>query len=145
MARADRRQRRNFQKLVRETARQAAASCVDYDAGGRLVPVQHPKALSALERGFSRLFGADFAPQVLALSRAEGLAFPRQESSEIPEAAKAWLAVGLDPIQRATYVLRWLGVPFSEPLMERAVAESLMLAELHRHTRVPGFPVGSSA
>jgi hypothetical protein len=138
-------QRRNFQKLARDTAQLAAKSCRDYDDHGKLVRVGNPKALTALERGFSRMFEADCTPQVLQLSRAEGLAFPRQDASELPENAKAWLAVGLDSVGCATYVLRWLGVAFEDPLTERAVAEYLMFAELYRHVAFPGFPVGSEA
>jgi hypothetical protein len=109
------------------------------------VRLTDPRALAVLERGFSRLLQANCTPQVLQLSRAEGLAFPRQEAAQIPQSAKAWLAVGIDPEHRATYALRWMGGPFPDPLTERAVAEALMLAELEQHVSFAGFPAGGGA
>lgn len=142
MPRTDRRRPRETKRRMQRVARQAAEGCQDYDGSGNLVPVRDAKALAVLERGFSRLLDADFTPQVLKLSRNEGLAFPRQEASEIPESAQAWLAVGMDKSGCATYVLRWLGLSFPDPVIERYLAESLMFSELCQHVSFGGFPFG---
>ncbi|MGX0975309.1 hypothetical protein ACSSVY_001011 [Roseovarius sp. MBR-51] len=138
-------QRRRFRKLVDETARQLARHFRDYNENGDLVAVNHPKAQAVLERGFSRLLQSQFTPQVLKLSRAEGLAFPRQKPSEIPQSATPWIAVGADKSSYATYVLRWFEVSTGNSSADRAIAESVMFSELYKHLQFSGFPVGGDA
>ncbi len=145
MERTTKAQRRNFAKLVRETAEQCAARCWNYGDDGTREPVAHPKARGALVRAFARMFEDGGVCKVLKLSRREALAFPGQEACDLPDHASPWLAVGMDASNHPTYSLRWLGLSFGDQLTDRAVAEAMMLSELYQQIRFSGLPPSNRA
>lgn len=129
---------------ARALAVKLSRSMMDYDGGGRVVPVAGTRAQAVLCRAFERMLRAGGAPQLLRLSEAEAAAFPR--GGRVPaEDATPWLAVGIDRAGLATYAMRWLGVSHLEPMAQREVAEAALFLELAVECQRPGFPVAGHA
>lgn len=125
----NRQARKTMAAKARECAAKVSRCMFDYDDSGCLVRIIDPRAQAVLCRAFERLLLAGDEPQLMRLSEAEAAAFPRGGSRPAP-GATPWLAVGLDQVQSATFVLRWLDVSGLDPMGQRAMAQVALIAEL---------------
>lgn len=134
-------ERRKMRACAKIGAPILARYCVDHNPiSGHKVAVTDDRAVEVLRRAFYRLLieGGDI--QVLALSDQTARAFPNCHTTQIPEQAKAWLAVGLDVDGRGTFALRHISTPFPyDPVSERRAVEALMRRELSPHLAHSGF------
>ena len=130
--------RRKLAAEADTAARALAASCLDYDGEGNLRAVSDRLAVASLERGFARMLRDGARPQVMRLTPEAAAAFPRQPEATVID-GYPWLAVGFDAQSRATYALRYLGLPGSS-LADRRLAEAIMHDELAKQCARPGFP-----
>ncbi len=106
-----------------------ARSCLDIGTGGSGPgrTVSDPLAIQVLERGFAHLLRHGGKPHVLRVSEAQALAFDPWQ----PTPGASWfMAVGLDRLGRASYVLRPLLPGAACPVADRRVIEAALLAEL---------------
>jgi hypothetical protein len=142
--RMNREARRALSARARDVALQLSRVAMDYNAAGQVVRVNHPRAQAALAKAYERLLRANGAPQVMRVSDDTAKAFPR--AGQRPQAdAGAWLAVGLDRAGLASYVLRWLPGAVLDPVVERALAEAMLLSALAVECARPGFPAAGNA
>ena len=137
----NRAQRRAFKRQAAATAALLASRCYDYDQGGAVVAVTHPRAVAALARAFTLLLRFGGAPVAVPLSQAEAEGFPRWRANRIPDGV-TWLAVGMDLEGRASYALQAASSP--APALAHHAAEARALADLARICATRGFPIGAT-
>ncbi|MCF7700923.1 hypothetical protein [Loktanella sp. M215] len=135
-----RQERRKVKATAAKTAALFARVCTDYGPDGQLTPVDHPKAVAALQRAFHRLLQNGGEPQVMRLTLAEAEAFPRKGADL--KGAHPYLAVGLDPDVRGTYSLRHIYTPGAPADMAEMCNRNASLHHLRPHIRTRGFSAG---
>ena len=137
-----RHERRRMKAAAAKTAALFARVCTDYGPDGKLTPVDHPKAVAALQRAFHRLLQNGGEPQVMRLTQAEADAFPRKGPDL--KGAQPYLAVGLDPDGRGTYSLRHICTPGASDDLAEVCNRNAALHHLGPHIRTRGFSAGST-
>lgn len=133
----NRSQRRAMARNADATAATLAACCLDY-RGSMMRRVDRPVAVAALTRAFALMLKAGGQPVSIRLTEAEAEAIARPGSPNIPGAV-AWLAVGLDTIGMATYVMQ--DVFCLDREKASAAARRSAMAQLVEACQVPGFPM----
>lgn len=133
---------RKAKKNPRKLARKLARDVYDYSLPGLLVRVSHPKAVKALEKAFTFLFQNNGEPHMRLLEPEVAKTFPNGRKPDwMPESARSWLAVGLDPQGRVAHIIHHTATPEARDFREeRAVAERLVMAELRKHCSTAGIP-----
>lgn len=146
MIQITRSERRRLRAHFEQVATLFAASCYDIGPQGRLVRIEHPKAVAALKRAFTRMLQEGCEPQVLRISDEAARGFPSYARDQPPGGCTSWLGVGLDVARRGTYCLRHIqmGGAFS-PAEGRRVAEAYVLSGLDEACGYAGFPEEASA
>lgn len=138
-----RQQRRRIKANAPAIARELATSCYDYADSGKLVRVDHPEAVKALQRAFLHMLRNGLEPHVTRISAQTASVFPRGHFKDqgLPADAASYLAVGMDRENRGTYSLRQIHTPHAPPQLAEMANRSKALTCLQPHTETRGFPI----
>ena len=136
----NRQQRRRLGAQHKVTAATLARCCFDYDASGRRIAVEQPRAVALLEKAFSVMLQNNLEPHVIQISQADARTFPRGDACDAPSDCPSWLGVAVDVAGCGTYSLRHCRVPGAPAGLEKQIAIEETKMHLAEHTRRAGFP-----
>lgn len=120
---ANRSTREALKRQAPAIAARLAADTWVFD-GAELVVVADPMAVGALFRAFRMMIRAAGQPVALPISRAEALAFPANNSRDVPGSVY-WLAVGVNVSGKATSSVQCVSGPVKAVSHELARTRAL--------------------
>lgn len=140
---ANRAMRRKAAAHAAKTAKLLAMTAFNYTPGGsKVVAVEAPEAIAALTWAFTALLQNGCEPLAVRLKPETAAQFPEGDIDKI-EGGTPYLAVGLDPDRRATYLVQYAKTVNTPPGAPASLADKMnreaVLRNLAPHLKCRGY------